>query len=272
MIDRAYMIEQMYRSLEPEDDSHLTKFAEMNKEALVFPLLANAGKFLSRFIGSGAKAVSPAASKALASGGTKAVAEGAEALAKPTLGSNIASLTGFGTGVGTWGDRMATPLRMLPGLGREGATRTLGFGLTSGALGAAMPEEGGSRWESAAKGFGRGLLSGAGWEYGAKGFGSALKRLNPNSTFGKAKDLDFEHIWDRTSGSNMAKLMGAKSLMGVGGVAAGLGGSYGLEHLYDKAKTMGEPKKPFLGFDPKSPGGMFGATSGTTPSGVQGGF
>lgn len=251
MIDRSFLIEQAYRSLDSE---------EMEKTALAIPILSN----LARLFGFGTRAA----------GATSAAASAAT---KPSFLQHAGSLLGFGGKEGTIGYQMGKPLSWIPGIGgREGAANAIAFGGLGGALGAAMPGEGESRLEAALKGFGMGTLGGVGWEIGQRGFTKGLKRfMKPTSTFGRASELGWGDIWNRTTGSQMPKLLGAKALMGTGGLAAGIGGSVGLEHLYDK--TFGEKAHDpysFKGFGatPTSATGISGYGGGTIPGGIQGGF
>jgi hypothetical protein len=263
MIDRSFLIEQVYRSLDTNEQLQLDKFASMDKEA-VLPLLANLG----RLIGIGARTAPAAGAVGAAAGVAKAA---------PGFGENALSMLGFGGRQGTWAHRFGAPLSIIPGIGgREGAATALGFGGLGSVLGAAMPGEGQSRWESAARGFGSGVLGGIGWEMGSRGFGRALDRFVPKGgtgAFSKARGLNWGDVWNRTTGSNFGKLTGAKTLMSAGGLAAGIGGSAGLEHLYSKA-SGGSPPDPysFKGFKATTPGGMVGATGGITAGGIQGGF
>lgn len=256
MIDRSALIEASYRMLDPQG---VEPSEDLSKEAFLAPLGAN----LMRLLGLGVKAA-PAAEAA------------AGAVAKPGLLKNLGSMVGLGGGEGTWAYRLGKPLSIIPGIGgREGAASAIGWGGLGGLIGAAMPGEGESRWESALKGLGMGTLGGIGWEMGARGFDKALGRfVKPTSTFGKAKELGWGDIWNRSSGANFPKLLGAKSVMGLGGFGAGLAGQMGIEHLYHKGfgpKVEGahpEFEMPKTLSAPK----IFGATSGSIPSGVQGGY
>jgi hypothetical protein len=73
----------------------------------------------------------------------------------------------------------------------------------------------------------------------------------------------------------MPKMLGAKALMGAGGLAAGIGGSVGIEHLYDRTfgKKSADPYS-FKGFGATltSSSGVSGYSGGTIPGGMQGGF
>ena len=253
MIDRSFLIEQSYRSLEPEG---------MEKDAFLAPLAAN----IARLFGLGTRAAGAAGAAGVAG-----------AAAKPSFLQHAGSLLGFGGREGTLGYKMGKPLSWIPGIGgREGAANAISFGGLGGVLGAAMPGEGESRLEAGLKGFGMGTLSGIGWEVGQRGFTKGLKRfMKPTSTFGRASELGWGDIWNRTTGSQMPKLLGAKALMGTGGLAAGIGGSAGIEHLYDKTfgKKSTDPYS-FKGFGatPTSSSGISGYGGGTIPSGMQGGF
>jgi hypothetical protein len=168
--------------------------------------------------------------------------------------------------------RLSTPLRLIPGLGAEGASQAIGFGGLGGVMGAISPEEGKSRLEGGLKGFGMGTLGGVGWGLGGNTFDRVAKRfLKPGSAFHTANKMKWGDIWNRTTGTNFAKMVGAKAPMSAGWVAAGIGGDQAMRSMYEKASGGGKKSGPFDGLKSQIPGGMFGATAGTTPGGIVGG-
>ncbi len=192
------------------------------------------GGILAKMLGRGAVATA-------AKGGAQAAAK------KPGVLGHLGSLFGFG-GKGTLGQTLSAPLR--PILGREGAHQALGFGTFGGAVGAATAEEG-DRMGAFGRGFGLGTIGGAGWHWGQKGtqalmrgvagtgkgggLRGALSRVTTapakGATGAAAQDLTgLGKIYSSGLGpKETAKLMGARSLYGVGGLGAGMAASGFLE-------------------------------------------
>jgi len=166
----------------------------------------------------------------------------------PGIMSHLGSLVGFSSKPGTIGSKIYKPLNFLGGFGRGAAAKARrmdvglqagGFGTFTGAMNAMNADEG-DRLSAFGKGFISGGLGGAAWAHGSSAFKGLAGRLakGKSSTFwkeiatrakpgklvnGKLVENVLSPHSPGTFNKGWLSRLGAKGVMGVGGLAAGMG-------------------------------------------------